>query len=86
VFPSFIAAIFIDDVLRSLHHPYVLQSLWDDGVMSLFIPRVRWIHVMWSLHEHYAFRCLVVYVYASALFTYVCATCVLSRICGNRGD
>jgi hypothetical protein len=25
VFPSFIAAIFIDDVLRSLHHPYVLQ-------------------------------------------------------------
>jgi hypothetical protein len=31
VFPSFIAAIFIDDVLRSLHHPYVLQSLKDDG-------------------------------------------------------
>jgi hypothetical protein len=27
VFPSFIAAIFIDDVLRSLHHPYVLQFL-----------------------------------------------------------
>jgi hypothetical protein len=27
VFPSFIAAIFIDDVLRSLHHPFVLQSL-----------------------------------------------------------
>jgi hypothetical protein len=27
VFPSFIAAIFIDDVLRSLHHPYLLQSL-----------------------------------------------------------
>jgi hypothetical protein len=27
VLPSFIAAIFIDDVLRSLHHPYVLQSL-----------------------------------------------------------
>jgi hypothetical protein len=27
VFPSFIAVIFIDDVLRSLHHPYVLQSL-----------------------------------------------------------
>jgi hypothetical protein len=27
VFPSFIAAIFIDDVLGSLHHPYVLQSL-----------------------------------------------------------
>jgi hypothetical protein len=25
VFPSSIAAIFIDDVLRSLHHPYVLQ-------------------------------------------------------------
>jgi hypothetical protein len=24
VFPSFIAIIFIDDVLRSLHHPYVL--------------------------------------------------------------
>jgi hypothetical protein len=24
VFPSFIAAIFVDDVLRSLHHPYVL--------------------------------------------------------------
>jgi hypothetical protein len=41
VFPSF-----IDDVLRSIHHPYVLQSLYDDGVMSPFIPRVRWIHVM----------------------------------------
>jgi hypothetical protein len=27
VFPSFIAAIFIDDVLRSLHHSYVLQSV-----------------------------------------------------------
>jgi hypothetical protein len=27
VFPSFIAAIFINDVLQSLHHPYVLQSL-----------------------------------------------------------
>jgi hypothetical protein len=27
VFPSFIAVIFINDVLRSLHHPYVLQSL-----------------------------------------------------------
>jgi hypothetical protein len=27
VFPRFIAAIFIDDVLQSLHHPYVLQSL-----------------------------------------------------------
>jgi hypothetical protein len=27
VFPSFIAVIFIDDVLRSLHHPYVLQSV-----------------------------------------------------------
>jgi hypothetical protein len=27
VFPSFIAAIFIDDVLRSFHHPYVLQSV-----------------------------------------------------------
>jgi hypothetical protein len=27
VFPSFIAAIFIDDVLRSLHHPYVLKSM-----------------------------------------------------------
>jgi hypothetical protein len=27
VFPSFIAAIFIDDVLWSLHHPYVLQSV-----------------------------------------------------------
>jgi hypothetical protein len=25
--PSFIAAIFIDDILRSLHHPYVLQSV-----------------------------------------------------------
>jgi hypothetical protein len=46
VFPSFITAIFMDDVLRSLHHPYVLQSLYDDGVMSPFIPRVRWIHVM----------------------------------------
>jgi hypothetical protein len=27
VFPSFIAAVFIDDVIRSLHHPYVLQSV-----------------------------------------------------------
>jgi hypothetical protein len=27
VFLSFIAAIIIDDVLQSLHHPYVLQSL-----------------------------------------------------------
>jgi hypothetical protein len=27
VFPSFIAVIFINDVLWSLHHPYVLQSL-----------------------------------------------------------
>jgi hypothetical protein len=27
VFPSSIATIFIDDVLRSLHHPYVLQSM-----------------------------------------------------------
>jgi hypothetical protein len=27
VFLSFIAAIFIDDILRSLHHPYVLQSI-----------------------------------------------------------
>jgi hypothetical protein len=27
VFPSFIAATFIDDVLQSLHHPYVLQSV-----------------------------------------------------------
>jgi hypothetical protein len=27
VFPRSIAAIFIDDVLRSLHHPYVLQSV-----------------------------------------------------------
>jgi hypothetical protein len=27
VFPSFIAAIFINDVLRSLHHLYVLQSM-----------------------------------------------------------
>jgi hypothetical protein len=27
VFPSFITAIFIDDVLWSLHHPYVLQSM-----------------------------------------------------------
>jgi hypothetical protein len=25
LFPSFSAAIFIDDVFRSLHHPYVLQ-------------------------------------------------------------
>jgi hypothetical protein len=24
LFPSFITAIFIDDVLQSLHHPYVL--------------------------------------------------------------
>jgi hypothetical protein len=27
VFPSFITIIFVDDVLRSLHHPYVLQSV-----------------------------------------------------------
>jgi hypothetical protein len=27
VFPSVITAIFIDDVLWSIHHPYVLQSL-----------------------------------------------------------
>jgi hypothetical protein len=27
VFPSFIDAIFIDDILQSLHHPFVLQSL-----------------------------------------------------------
>jgi hypothetical protein len=27
VFPGFIAAIFIDDVLRRFHHPCVLQSL-----------------------------------------------------------
>jgi hypothetical protein len=27
VFPNFITAIFIDDVLQSLHHPYVLQSM-----------------------------------------------------------
>jgi hypothetical protein len=27
VFPSFITTIFIDDVLQSLHHPYVLQSM-----------------------------------------------------------
>jgi hypothetical protein len=27
VFPSFISAIIIDDVLRSLHHPYVLKSM-----------------------------------------------------------
>jgi hypothetical protein len=27
VFPSFITTIFIDGVLWSLHHPYVLQSL-----------------------------------------------------------
>jgi hypothetical protein len=27
VFPNFIAAIFIDDVLRKFHHPFVLQSL-----------------------------------------------------------
>jgi hypothetical protein len=27
VFPSFIATIFIDVDLRSLHHPYVLQSM-----------------------------------------------------------
>jgi hypothetical protein len=46
VFPSFNAAIFIDDVLRSLHHPYVLQFMLDDGVMSPFIPRVIWIHAM----------------------------------------
>jgi hypothetical protein len=45
VFPSFIAAIFIDDVLRSLYHPYVLLSVYD-GVMSLFVSRVRWMHDM----------------------------------------
>jgi hypothetical protein len=27
VFPSSITTIFIDDVLWSLHHPYVLQSM-----------------------------------------------------------
>jgi hypothetical protein len=27
VFPSFIAAIFTDDILQSLYHPYVLQSV-----------------------------------------------------------
>jgi hypothetical protein len=27
VLPSFIAAIFINDVLRSLHHSYVIKSL-----------------------------------------------------------
>jgi hypothetical protein len=27
VFSSFIAAIFVNDILWSLHHPYVLQSL-----------------------------------------------------------
>jgi hypothetical protein len=27
VFPSFIATIYIDGVLRSLHHPYVHQSM-----------------------------------------------------------
>jgi hypothetical protein len=27
VFPSFITAIFIDIIFRSLHHPYVLQSV-----------------------------------------------------------
>jgi hypothetical protein len=27
VFASFIAAIFIDDILLSFHHPYVLQSM-----------------------------------------------------------
>jgi hypothetical protein len=26
-FPSFITITFIDDVLQSIHHPYVLQSL-----------------------------------------------------------
>jgi hypothetical protein len=46
VFPSFVAAIFIDDVLWSLHHTYVLQFVYDDGVMSPFIPRVRWMHDM----------------------------------------
>jgi hypothetical protein len=28
----------------------------------------------------------MVYVFVYALFTYVCATCGLSRVCGNRGD
>jgi hypothetical protein len=27
VFPSFIAAIFVDDVLQTLYHPHVLQSV-----------------------------------------------------------
>jgi hypothetical protein len=27
VFPSFITAIFIDDILWRFHHPYALQSL-----------------------------------------------------------
>jgi hypothetical protein len=27
VFPSFITAIFINDILQSLHHPYVLKSV-----------------------------------------------------------
>jgi hypothetical protein len=27
VFPSFITTIFVDDVLQSLHHPYVLQFM-----------------------------------------------------------
>jgi hypothetical protein len=27
MFPSFVAAILIDDVLQSLHNPYVLQSV-----------------------------------------------------------
>jgi hypothetical protein len=26
----------------------------------------------------------MVYVFTNALFTYVCATCGLSRVCGNR--
>jgi hypothetical protein len=72
---------------RSPESPSPLcASILVGGVMSPFIPRVRWIHVIWSLHEHYAFRCSMVYVYASALLTYVYTTCVLSRVCGNRGD
>jgi hypothetical protein len=31
VFLSFNTTIFIDDVLRSIHHSYVLQFLEDDG-------------------------------------------------------
>jgi hypothetical protein len=43
-------------------------------------------HDMQSIHESYANQCFMVYVFMYALFTYVWATCGLTRVCGNRGD